>query len=229
MTIVAVLLGLLISRTLSSSRIKASAQSTARGNSYASFNSRTVRFINALSSTSRQYLLPNSIRLIFGRTTRLQVLILAVISSYLLIFTFIGIGYQVWVTPVKNSSPQIYNTRTWLGPLSDRWGVLAYALTPLSVMLASRESILSLVTGIPYHHFNFLHRWLGHIIFIQAALHTIGWCIVEMRLYRPQPKVGLEWIVQKYMIFGTVGMFLLTVLWVLSFQWSIRKTGYEFL
>jgi len=46
--------------------------------------------------------------------------------------------------------------------------------TLLSHMLSSRESLLSLITGVPYQHFNFLHRWLGYIILVQAALHTIG-------------------------------------------------------
>ncbi|KAH7156912.1 ferric reductase like transmembrane component-domain-containing protein [Dactylonectria macrodidyma] len=95
-------------------------------------------------------------------------------------------------------------------------------------MLASRESILSLITGVPYQSFNFLHRWLGYVIFAQSGLHTIGWCVVEMRLYQPQPSVGLGWIAQTYMIWGVIAMFFLTLLVVLSTPWAIRLTGYEF-
>ena len=124
--------------------------------------------------------------------------------------------------------PGVYNTRTSLGPWSDRVGVIAYALTPLSVMLSSRESLLSILTGVPYQSFNFLHRWLGYIIFAQGALHTVGWCVVEVRLYQPQPSVSLEWIAQPYIIWGVVAMFLLTLLLVLSTPWAIRLTGYEF-
>ncbi|KAK5278756.1 hypothetical protein LTR40_008718, partial [Exophiala xenobiotica] len=130
------------------------------------------RLQSTIASFSRQNLLPDSVRVLFGRTTRLQVLILATLTGYLVIWTFVGITYKKWVTPVKNM-PGVYNTRTGLGPWADRVGVLAYALTPLSVLLSSRESLLSLITGVPYQHFNFLHRWLGYIIFLQSGLHTI--------------------------------------------------------
>ncbi|KAI1774345.1 ferric reductase NAD binding domain-containing protein [Hypoxylon cercidicola] len=189
--------------------------------------SRRSRVRMTAESLIRRYLLPDSVRSIFGRTTRLQVLILAVLAAYLLIFSFTGIVYQTWITPIKNS-PGLHNTRTSLGPWSDRVGVLAYALTPLSVMLSSRESILSLLTGLPYQSFNFLHRWLGYIIVVQASLHTIGWTIVEVKLYQPQPKVAQEWIVQLYIIWGVVAQILVLLLFALSTPWGIRLTGYEF-
>lgn len=171
--------------------------------------------------------MPDAWHLVFGRATRLQVTILLLLTCYLIIWTFIGMTYQKWITPVKKM-PGIYNTRTTLGPWSDRIGVLAYALTPLSVLLGNRESLLSVLTGIPYQKFNFLHRWLGWIIFAQSALHTIGWSIVEIRLYQPQPQIAKEWIVQTYIIWGVVAMILLTTLVVLSTPWGIRLTGYEF-
>ncbi|EPQ26719.1 uncharacterized protein PFL1_05698 [Pseudozyma flocculosa PF-1] len=186
------------------------------------------RWTSTLGAAARRHLLPETWgRKILGRTTRLQLLILAVFAGYLLIWSLAGIAYHTWVTPVKRL-PGVYNIRTSLGPWADRVGTLAFALTPFSILLSSRESLLSLLTGIPYHHFNFLHRWLGHIIFIQASLHTVGWCIVEIRLYQPQPSVAAEWIVQRYMVWGIVAMALLLLLWVLSLPISIRFTGYEF-
>ncbi|KAI8220959.1 Ferric/cupric reductase transmembrane component 2 [Colletotrichum sp. SAR 10_86] len=133
----------------------------------------------AATATCRYYTLPESMRFVFGRTTRLQVLILAMLTIYLAIFSFIGIWYKDWMTPVKGYD-NLYQRRSWLGAWSDRVGTLAYALTPFSILLASRESILSLLTGVPYQSFNFLHRWLGWIIAIQALAHTIGWTIIEM-------------------------------------------------
>ncbi|KAJ8126855.1 hypothetical protein O1611_g6782 [Lasiodiplodia mahajangana] len=184
-------------------------------------------FTRAFSASVRGSLLPDAARPIFGRTTRLQVLILAVLAGYLIIWSFAGITYQIWITPVKNT-PGLYNTRSSLGPFSDRIGVRAYALTPLSILLSTRESILSLLTGVPYQSFNFLHRWLGYIIFIQGSVHTIGWTIIEVRLYQPQPSTAIEWITQTYMIWGVVAMILLLLLFVLSTRWAIRLTGYEF-
>lgn len=184
------------------------------------------RYATALSAYMRQFLLPDASRLIFGRVSRTQVLTFLVLCGYLTIWTFVGIYYGIWVTPVKKN-PGVYNTRTSLGPFADRIGVIAYALTPLSIMLSSRESILSLVTGLPYQTFNFLHRWLGYVIFIQSAVHTIGWCVVEIRLYQPQPTVAIEWVTQVYIIWGIVAMILLLLLVVLSTPWGIRLTGYE--
>ncbi|RAL03864.1 ferric reductase family protein [Aspergillus ibericus CBS 121593] len=180
----------------------------------------------SLAAFSRRYLLPDAMRWIFGRTTRLQVLILVVLAGYLLIFSFVGIVYNTWVTPVSGMTG-VYNTRTSLGPWADRVGVLAFALMPLSVLLSSRESFLSLITGLPYQSFNFLHRWLGYIIFVQSSLHTIGWCVVELRLYQPQPSVGIAFIKQTYIVWGIVAMILLLFLFALSTPWGIKLTGYE--
>ncbi|RSL64375.1 hypothetical protein CEP53_004092 [Fusarium sp. AF-6] len=181
----------------------------------------------SIAAMTRKYLLPDAARVIFGRTTRLQVVIMLTLMGYLTIWSFVGMTYRKWVTPVKDM-PGTYNTRTTLGPWSDRVGTLAYALTPLSILLSSRESILSLITGVPYQSFNFLHRWSGYIIFVQSALHTIAWCIVEIRLYQPQPTVALEWVVQTYIVWGIVAMILLTLLVLGSTPWGIRLTGYEF-
>lgn len=185
-----------------------------------------ARVRHSLSVFIRQYCLPDAPRMLFGRTTRLQVLVLTALSGYLLIFSFVGIVYNTWVTPVSDMEG-VYNTRSSIGPWSDRIGVFAYALLPLSVMLSSRESFLSLITGLPYQSFNFLHRWLGYIIFIQSSLHTIMWFIVELRLYQPQPSVGIEWVTQPYIVWGIVAMILLLLMFALSTPWGIRATGYE--
>ncbi|KAK3934540.1 ferric reductase transmembrane component 3 [Diplogelasinospora grovesii] len=175
-----------------------------------------TRLRHSIATTSRTYLLPNS------------VLVLAMLLGYLAIWAFVGIVYATWITPVKNP-PGVFNTRTSLGPWADRIGVLAYALTPLSVLLASRESLLSLVTGVPYTSFMFLHRWTGYVIILQSALHTIGWCVVETRLYQPQPAVWNTLIAQQWMVWGLVAMVLLVIMWFFSLSWTIRNvTGYEF-
>jgi ferric-chelate reductase len=106
-------------------------------------------------------------------------------------------------------------------------GALAYALTPLTVALSTRESILSLITGLPYQSFNFLHRWTGRVIFIQSFLHTLGWTIVEGKLYQPQPKVYQEFMAQQYIIFGVVAMLLITLLYIGSMKSVMKWTGHE--
>ncbi|KAI9642830.1 hypothetical protein NHQ30_008563 [Ciborinia camelliae] len=178
------------------------------------------------TATFRRYLLPEICVKFFGNVTRLQILILAILLGYLLIFTLVGNVYKVWITPVKKTN--LHNTRSWLGGFSDRVGALAYALTPFTVLLSTRESALSLATGIPYQSFNFLHRWLGRIMFIQAALHTFGWTLVEARLYQPQPTLYQNFIKQRYIIWGCIALALLCFLYVFSIKRVIRWTGYEF-
>ncbi|KAF1960055.1 hypothetical protein CC80DRAFT_405337 [Byssothecium circinans] len=180
----------------------------------------------SISAAIRRYTLAESLPRLFPNTSRLQILVLATLCVYLTIFSLIGIVYKTWITPIKNSDK--FNTRTGLGGFSDRIGALAYALTPLTVALSMRDSILSLLTGIPYLHFNFLHRWTGRIILAQSMLHTIGWTIIEGKLYQPQPKVYNTWIRQTYMIWGIVAQGFICFLFVFSLRPVIKLTGYEF-
>ncbi|KAL3424284.1 ferric reductase like transmembrane component [Phlyctema vagabunda] len=175
----------------------------------------------------RRRLLPETIITYFGNVTRLQVVILGIMLAYLLIFSLVGIVYKTWITPVK-SHPGLYNTRSGLGGFSDRIGALAYALTPLTVALATRESVLSLATGLPYQSFNFMHRWLGRVIFIQAFVHTLGWTLIEGRFYKPQPKTYNDFIREKYIVWGCVAMALISFLYIFSIRRVIKWTGHEF-
>jgi predicted ferric reductase len=184
------------------------------------------RLSRSISAAYRRYLLPESLSSIFGYSTRLQLLVLAILCAYLAVFTFVGITYKTWKTPVKGTD--LYNTRSGLGSFADRVGAFAFALTPFTIALCSRDSLLSLMTGIPYQSFNFLHRWTGYIMLIQSFVHTISWTIIEGKLYQPQPIVYKEWIKQPYMIWGIVAQSFLTFLVVFSWGPVIRRTGYEF-
>ncbi|KAH6630757.1 ferric reductase like transmembrane component-domain-containing protein [Chaetomium sp. MPI-SDFR-AT-0129] len=193
--------------------------------------STTTRLVQTLHTTTTHHLLPpspSSLSPLIGHPTRLQLLLLLLLTSYLTLFTFLGITYNTWITPIKNQPPTVLNTRTSIGPWADRVGVLAYALTPLSILLSSRESVLSLVTGVPYTGFLFLHRWTGYVILVQSVLHTVGWVVVEAKLYNPQPEVWEMYINQGYAIWGVVGLVVLVVMWVLSWRVVVRRvTGYE--
>ncbi|KFY17909.1 hypothetical protein V492_00289, partial [Pseudogymnoascus sp. VKM F-4246] len=180
----------------------------------------------SVAAVKQRYLLPESFTSFFGRVTRIQILILVIILGYLLVFSLVAIVYKTYITPVKGTN--LFNTRTGMAGFSDRIGILAYALTPLSVLLSSRESMLSLVTGISYQHFNFLHRWVGRIIFVQSFLHTLAWTIVEGKLYQPQPSVFQTFIAEPYIIWGCFAMLFITFLYVFSLRRVIQWTGYEF-
>ncbi|GAB7365717.1 hypothetical protein MBLNU230_g7055t1 [Neophaeotheca triangularis] len=182
---------------------------------------------DAVNRAMRRWLLPDApLKSVFGIVTRLQVVTLAVMLAYLLVFSLVGITYKSWVTPIEGTD--MHNIRTGAGGWSDRIGALAYALTPFTILLANRESVLSWLTGIPYQHFNFLHRWCGRVIFIQSFLHTLVWTVVMGKLYQPQPDQYRDFLNQQYMIFGVVAMLFITFLTVFSTQRAIKWTGYEF-
>ncbi|PWN18300.1 hypothetical protein BCV69DRAFT_279026 [Microstroma glucosiphilum] len=175
---------------------------------------------------NRHLLARNPLPSIFGGATRLQVITLLGLASYLIILTFAGIVYKIWRTPSKKD-PSLTSTRSGLGPFADRLGTLAFGLTPLSILLASRESLLSVITGIPYESFNFLHRWLGHIILVQSITHMASWCIILAALYQPQPSSGKASLTETYVIWGYVALCALVVLWVMCLPFVVRRIPYE--
>ncbi|CCU80151.1 ferric-chelate reductase [Blumeria hordei DH14] len=185
------------------------------------------RLVYTTTAYLRRRLLPESLTLIFGHVSRLQLLIFAILSGYLILFSLIGITYKNWVTPHK-TEPGLFNTRTGAGGFADRVGSLAFALTPLTIALSTRESILTLITGVSYQHFNFLHRWTGRIMYLQSFMHIFIWTVVQAYLYQPQPSKYHAFIIQPYIIWGIVAMTLLTFLTVFSMKSVIKWTGYEF-
>ena len=187
------------------------------------------RLRHGLASTLRSILLPDiALRSVFGHTTRLQVVILAVLLGYLTVWSFVDIAYAVWKAPINNQSPNIDDTHASLASFSNRVGTLAFALTPLSVLLAARESLLSTVTGIPYTSFLFLHRWTGYIILAQATIHMAGWCIVKIRL-DGQPQAWNTFADATHSRWGIAAMCTVFLMTFLSLGWTIRRlTGYEF-
>jgi predicted ferric reductase len=119
--------------------------------------------------------------------------------------------------------------RTDLGWWSDRVGSIAYALCPLTVILSMRENLFSLITGIPYQHFNFMHRALGRVIVVQGFIHTIAWTIVQGHFYNPatQPAYLAGQWTQRYYQWGFIAMMLLAFLWIGSMSFVIRWMGHE--
>ncbi|POS86298.1 hypothetical protein EPUL_003099 [Erysiphe pulchra] len=163
----------------------------------------------------------------FGNVSRLQVLVFATLSAYLSVFLLIGITYKSWESPHKDN-PNIIDTRTGFAGFADRAGVFAFALTPLTLFLSTRESVLTLITGISYQHFNFLHRWSGRLIFFLGFSHTFGWMVIKGCLYQPQPSTFIAFMIQPYIIWGSTAISILLFLYVFSIKSVIEWTGYEF-
>lgn len=178
----------------------------------------------ALATFFRRHFLPQSLCGLFPHVTRLQATMALLLTLYCTLFTFIGISYGTWVNPTKPPGKRI----GFLEFSGDRTGCLAFAFVPLVFILSSRDNIFSLITGVSYQHFNFLHRWVGRFIFIMTWVHTILWSIELGIMYQPQPtKYKTTWK-KRYWKWGVGATALLTFLFLHSFRRVQRWTGYEF-
>lgn len=96
-------------------------------------------------------------------------------------------------------------------------GVVAFAQMPLIVGLASRNNVISYLTGISYEKLNYLHRASGRVCVLTTWLHTLGWFHKGLGRHGPGTVIFLS---------GMLGAVAVLVLWLTSFQ-IVRKTFYE--
>lgn len=182
------------------------------------------RVRGALAAFFRRRFLPQSLYGLFPRVTRLQATMALLLTLYCLIFTFAGISYGAWVNPTTPPGRRI----GFLEFSGDRTGCLAFAFVPLVFILSSRDNIFSLITGISYQHFNFLHRLVGWFIFIMTWVHTILWSVEEAIMYQPQPAKYISTWNKRFWKYGVGATALLTFLFLHSFRIVRVWTGYEF-
>lgn len=65
-----------------------------------------------------------------------------------------------------------------LGYVSNRTGVLAFALAPLVILLSGRNNILLLCTNWSHSTYMLLHRWVARIFGLQVIIHSIGYLVL---------------------------------------------------
>ncbi|KAH9874939.1 hypothetical protein J1614_004427 [Plenodomus biglobosus] len=65
-------------------------------------------------------------------------------------------------------------------PLAVRSGMMAVALLPWIVALATKANLISMVTGISHERLNVLHRWAAYICLILSILHTVPYYVTPI-------------------------------------------------
>ncbi|CBX92981.1 hypothetical protein IAQ61_008715 [Plenodomus lingam] len=65
-------------------------------------------------------------------------------------------------------------------PLAVRSGMMAVALLPWIIALATKANLISMVTGISHERLNVLHRWAAYICLILSILHTVPFYITPV-------------------------------------------------
>lgn len=117
------------------------------------------------------------------------------------------------------------NRYAFCAELRGRSGTLALVnMVPLIIM-AGRNNPLIPLLQISFDTYNLLHRWMGRVVVIECAIHTIAWSIpavADLGWDGAQKKLTENWFFGS----GLVGMALMAVLFVTA--WSpIRHAFYE--
>lgn len=99
----------------------------------------------------------------------------------------------------------------WQGKLdyANPMGVVAFYQIPLVVGLASRNNVISFVTGIGYEKLNYLHRAAGRVCILTTWLHTLGWFHKGLGKHGPGTEIFLT---------GMLGSVACLIMWLTSFQ-----------
>ena len=66
-------------------------------------------------------------------------------------------------------------------PLAIRTGLMAAALTPLTVALAGKVNLVTMLTGYGYEKLNVIHRWVGWTVFGLSVAHTIPFLVAPLK------------------------------------------------
>ena len=65
-------------------------------------------------------------------------------------------------------------------PLAVRSGMMAVALMPWIVALATKANLISMITGISHERLNVLHRWAAYICLLLSILHTVPFYVTPV-------------------------------------------------
>ncbi|KAG8678431.1 hypothetical protein FRC08_017781 [Ceratobasidium sp. 394] len=108
--------------------------------------------------------IPTLGRILDYRILGLTIHQLVVLAAYITV-TAIGLLYR--------SNPTTNVTRA---------GYLVVSQMPIVFALGMKNSVVTLLTGISYEKSNFLHRWVGRVMFIAALFHFVGWLVLWTKL-----------------------------------------------
>jgi len=65
-------------------------------------------------------------------------------------------------------------------PLAIRAGMIAVAMMPWIIALATKANLISMITGVGHERLNVLHRWAAYICLLLSLIHTIPFYITPV-------------------------------------------------
>ncbi|KAG4440540.1 hypothetical protein IFR05_003956 [Cadophora sp. M221] len=102
--------------------------------------------------------------------------------------TSVVLAYWAWSIVICAVSYNIFSPNLYYTPevqawryIADRTAVMAYANLPVMWMFSGRNNIFLWATGWEFSTFNLFHRHVARIATLQAAIHSIGWTVIELK------------------------------------------------
>ncbi|KFA46110.1 hypothetical protein S40293_03795 [Stachybotrys chartarum IBT 40293] len=148
----------------------------------------------------------------------------ATVGQALYVFSFFSLNFIVSAVDYHYHWPhRMYESRNIepLYYLANRTGVLAFAIAPLVILLASRNNILLWLSNWSHGTFIVLHRWVGRVFVIQSIVHSI----IELHIYVIRGRYPHE-ETKSYWIWGAVATVAAVAILVSGITWA-RRTHYE--
>ncbi|CAE6533149.1 unnamed protein product [Rhizoctonia solani] len=65
---------------------------------------------------------------------------------------------------------------------TNRAGFLVMSQMPIAFALGTKNSVITILTGISYEKLNFVHRWVGQLMFLASLFHFVGKLVIFTRL-----------------------------------------------
>jgi ferric-chelate reductase len=132
------------------------------------------------------------------------------------------LGYLAFILALEYINNSVPGAQYYMA-LGIRAGWLAIAQIPLLILLAGKNNLIGLATGVSYERLNVLHRWVARGVLLMATLHVgyqnYGWNLYGLR--------QLEWSTD---VCTTTGLAVYVLLcWLnLSTLAPFRNFRYEF-
>ncbi|CAE6491999.1 unnamed protein product [Rhizoctonia solani] len=99
----------------------------------------------------------------------------------LFLLLFVGLCAIANSIPYKSLQPNLWaanRQHEMMGFVSNRAGLISFALIPVTIILSARNNPLLWLTGWSTSTMITLHRWVARMCAFQAVVHSVGWSVL---------------------------------------------------
>ncbi|EXJ71662.1 uncharacterized protein A1O5_05470 [Cladophialophora psammophila CBS 110553] len=155
-------------------------------------------------------------RPLFWNTIPTRMETIVVVAFWFMTFILCCVGYHIFWPNLYYTEPQ----QAWRY-ISDRTGILCYAMLPWLWMFSGRNNVFLWLTGWRFATFNIFHRHIARCATVLAIVHSIGWSVLEAGF----GYFAESWKEQFWYMGGTATI-AMNLIVLFSFMW-FRVKSYE--